>query len=411
MNVLRALRQLLAIPFRFHLAGSFCIVLVVTSVLALQVMDRRRFASGDIHRDVMDRWGAPIAQPAPSVRWVPSGTVFNTLEALPLDRQQVEVDARMSYRKRGLVYFSGFEFAFRGSYVVHNREGRDIDIAFVFPIDLERNKVLLSDLSFSVDGRPARIDLSKGADKLVWTGRLKDGTEAAFAIAYHGRGLDSFTYKLDPALPVRGFRMTMAVTGGSNFDYADGVVSASRVTRTGDGVVLGWEFASLESGVPVGAIVPSEKSFDRILATMVARSWAGFLAFFAGLALLAAWLDRRLRPHESYLFAASYALFFVLVAYLAAYVHFYLAFAIAALVITLLLVHYTRRVLAPAAGRYMTALVVAFLLVPSIAVILEGHTGLVYTLEVLACLVAAMALTTRTEFRTVSTRLTSPAQA
>src|SRR5204863_5294268 len=155
--------------------------------------DRRRFANGDLHRDVMDRWGAPIVQPAPSVRWVPSGTVFNALRSLPLDRQEIGVDATMSYRKRGLVYFSGFEFAFRGSYVVHNREGRDIDIAFVFPIDLERNKVLLSDLAFTVDGAPAKIDLAQGQEKLVWTGRVNDGQEVRFTIAYRGRGLDSLT--------------------------------------------------------------------------------------------------------------------------------------------------------------------------------------------------------------------------
>src|SRR6185436_2317165 len=122
-------------------------------------------------------------------------------------------------------------------------------------------KVLLSDLSFAVNDRPARIDLAGGAEKLVWTGRVRDGEEVAFAIAYRGRGL--------------------AVAGGRNYDYADGVVSAAKVDETGDGVKLAWEFASLESGVPVGVIVPSEKSFDRILATMTRRSWATFLGFFA----------------------------------------------------------------------------------------------------------------------------------
>ena len=40
-----------------------------------------------LYRDVMDRWG-PIVQPGPSVRYVPSGAVFNSLAALPCSRKK-----------------------------------------------------------------------------------------------------------------------------------------------------------------------------------------------------------------------------------------------------------------------------------------------------------------------------------
>ena len=188
---MKRLLALLLLPKRYHFFGSLLIVAIVSIAISTQMTHRGTFANSELHRDVMDRWGAPIVQPGPSVRYVPSGTVFSSLSALPLLSQEVVVDADMNYRKRGLVYFSGFDFTFRGDYAAENDQGRDIDIAFVFPINLEKNKVLLSNLVFTVNGQPSKIDLEGGGDKLLWTGRLAPGQRVAFRVAFHGRGLDS----------------------------------------------------------------------------------------------------------------------------------------------------------------------------------------------------------------------------
>jgi hypothetical protein len=395
--VLKWLRLLFAEPIRFHFWGSFAIVLVVSTALAIRITDRRGFADGDLHRNVMERWGAPIHQPMPSVRYVPTGTVFNTLESLPITRQEVVVDAVMNYRKRGLVYFSGFDFRFAGAFDTENPFDRDIDVAFVFPIGLEKNKVLLSELSFTVNGAAAPVALGPAGDKLVWTGRLRPHDRLAFQVAFAGRGLDAFTYAMDPAAAVRNVRLTVNIRGGDNFDYADGVVPATQVERHGPGPRLTWRFDSLESGIPIGVVLPSEKSFDDIISTFVRRSWAGFLLFFAGLVALALHCGRRLRTFEAYLFAAAYALFHVLVAYLAAFMHFYAAYALALLVTGALVCGYAARLLARRAWRPAAALVAASLAVPSLAVVLQGYTGLIYTLEALALVTAAMAASIRPE--------------
>ena len=130
----------------------------------------------------------------------------------------------------------------------------------MFPINLEKNKVLLSNLVFTVNGEPKKVDLESGSDKLVWTGRLVAGAEVAFRVAFHGRGLDSLTYTLDPAAPVRNLHLAMHIRGGANFDYPDGVVPANSARAQSDEVWLDWRYDSLQSGIPVGVILPSEKS-------------------------------------------------------------------------------------------------------------------------------------------------------
>jgi len=395
--VLKYLRLFLVEPIRFHFWGSLGIVLAVSAALAVRITDRRGFADGELHRDVMERWGAPIQQPMPSVRYVPTGTVFNALEPLPLTRQAVTVDAAMNYRKRGLVYFSGFDFRFSGDFDAENPFDRDVDVAFVFPINLQKNKVLLSELSFTVNGAPAPVELGKDGDKLLWTGRLRPKERLAFRVAFKGRGLDAFTYAMDPGAAVRNVSLTVNIRGGGNFDYADGVVPATSVEREGDAVRLAWRFDSLESGIPMGVVLPSEKSFDAIIATFVGRSWAGFLLFFAGLVALCLHHGRPPRIFESYLFAAAYALFFVLVAYLAAYLHFYAAWALALSVTGGLLCGYAALLLPRGAWKAVAGLVAGGLAVPTLAVILQGYTGLVYTLEALALVAALMVASARPE--------------
>jgi hypothetical protein len=314
-----------------------------------------------------------------------------------LTRQAVTVDAAMNYRKRGLVYFSGFDFRFGGDFDTENPFDRDVDVAFVFPISLEKNKVLLSELSFTVNGAPAPVELGKDGDKLLWTGRLRPKERLAFRVAFKGRGLDAFTYAMDPGAAVRNVSLAVNIRGGDNFDYPDGVVPATSVERVGDAVRLAWRFDSLESGIPIGVVLPSEKSFDAIIATFVGRSWAGFLLFFAGLVALCLHHGRPPRIFESYLFAAAYALFFVLVAYLAAYLHFYAAWALALSVTGGLLCGYAALLLPRGAWKAVAGLVAGGLAVPTLAVILQGYTGLIYTLEALALVAALMVASARPE--------------
>lgn len=403
--MLKLLRLLVVEPFRFHFWGSLAIVAVVCGVLVFRIHDRRGFADGELHRDVMERWGAPIHQPMPSVRFVPRGTVFNALEPLPLTRQQVHVDAAMNYRKRGLVYFSGFDFRFTGQFDTVNPLDREVEVVFVFPIAMEKNRVLLSDLTFTVNGAAAPVALGEGGDRLVWTGRLAPGEKLAFAVAFEGRGLDAFTYAMDPAAAVRDVGLTIEIRGGDNFDYADGVVPATAVEQTGETTKLTWRFDALESGIPIGVVLPSERSFDRIIATFTLRSGAGFLLLFGGLAALCLYHGRRLRMFESYLFASAYAIFFVLVAYLAAYVHFYAAWALALAIAGGLLCGYAALLLPGRAWRAMALLVAAALALPTLAVILQGYTGLIYTLEALALLAALMVASARPEGQRVLSAL------
>jgi hypothetical protein len=377
-----------------HLFGSLFIVAFASAVISDQVSHRTDFADSELVKEVESVWGAPVSQPAPSLRAVQSGSIFTELRPVAFDQQHVQVDARMNYRKRGLRYFSGFDFTFSGHYTAVNRFDHDADVAFIFPLTANKSQVLLSELMFKVNGADASLDLGEEGNRLMWTGRIPQGATAEFFIRYRARGLESFLYRLDPSLPAHDVKLHVGVQGGENYDYPAGALAAQKITQASGAVALDWEFPSLESGVNLGVILPSEMTYDTVIATMAQRSWVPFLALIAGLAALGIRHRRPLAFYEAYLVAASYGFFFVLLAYLAAFMNFYLAYGISLLGIGAAVTAFLRRIF-PTERRWVLASTWGVtMLVPTGAVVLQGYTGLIYTLEILAVLLGLMVAAT-----------------
>lgn len=385
--------------FDQHWAGSFFIIAFAVWVIAGQVSSRTDFANTEVAQDVESRWGAPVEQAAPSLRAVQSGTVFTELAPVSLSQQRVSVDATMNYRKRGLAYFSGFDFVFDGAYLAENPEQHDIDVAFVFPIEVDKSQVLLSELSFTVDGQPSSLDLGERGDRLVWTGRLPVGGKSEFHIRYRARGLESFIYRLDPSLQARNVTLNINVTGGDNIDYPPYVLAASGRTSGDDRASLEWKYPSLESGVAMGVILPSVKKYDELMATMAFRAVVPGIVFLIGLSILSLRHKRKLHVWETYVAAAAFGFTSVLLAYLGAFLHFLAAWGITMVGMGAAVVLYVWRLFPQERIQWLIGAWVATQVLPTLAVLLPGYTGLLYTLEILAGLLAVMTLVTRKEVR------------
>lgn len=379
--------------------GALLIVWTATLVISGQVESRDDFATSELASGVEERWGAPVDQPAPSVRAVPSGTVFTSLEPMALSQQHVTVDATMNYRKRGLRFFSGFDFDFTGQYAVENPKPSDIDVAFVFPIEVNKAQVLMSDLQFLVDGAPAPMELGAERNRLVWTGRIGASETRRFTIRYRARGLDSFTYRLDPSLPAKDVSLHVGVVGGDNFDYPAGALSASSVTRSSDGLGLDWRFSTLESGVSLGVVLPSLKSWDTVIATMARRAWFPFLGLLAMLFALGVKHRRPMASYETLLVASVFGFTFVVVAYLSALVSFEVAWPVAVVGLGAIFTGWMTRLLPQERWRTFAGVWLVTMGVPTLAVVAQGYTGVIYTAELLVGLVGALVLSTRASVR------------
>jgi hypothetical protein len=394
-----AIRSAFRFMWKSHLLLALVPVVAAGVIVGGQVEDRADFANTELAQGVEDRWGEPVRQPAPSLRVVESGSVFTELKPMPFDSQHVRVDAAMNYRKRGLRYFSGFDFTFRADYAYANRSTHDEDVAFIFPIEFNKSQVLLSDVELSVNGKPAQVELKENGTCLLWTGRVPGGSRVAFTLGYKARGLGSFIYRLDPSLAAKDIAVHLSVTGGDNFDFPEGTLSAQSITQTHDALTFDWRYSALESGVTLGLILPSEKSYDAIIATMARRAWAPFLSFFGLWFVLSLGSRRKLMFYEVALLSVTYAFFFVLVAYLSAFIHFYVAWPLGLAVMGAAATLYLKK-LFPETKAWLFALGWVWSMgVPTLAVVVPGYTGLIYTLELLAALLVALHLSLKPNVR------------
>lgn len=218
-------------------------------------------------------------------------------------------------------------------------------------------------------------------------------------IGYRARGLDRFSYRLDPSLPANDVRLHVGVVGGDNYDYPAGSLSAARVTQSKDALALDWAFASLEAGVALGVVLPSQQAWDTTIATMARRAWAPGLALFALLFVLGVRHRRPLALYERVLAASLFGFTFVLTAYLAAFLPFLVAWPLAVLGLGAAFVAWLGRVFEAERRWLLAGAWAACMVVPTGAVVLTGYTGLIYTLELLAALLGALALSTRPAVR------------
>jgi hypothetical protein len=257
----------------------------------------------------------------------------------------------------------------------------------------------MSDLQFLVDGNAAPLELGDQRNRLVWTGRIEKGAERSFTIRYRARGLDSFTYRLDPSLPAKDVKLHVGVLGGDNFDYPAGVLSASSVAQSKRAIALDWSFSTLESGVSLGVRLPSLKTWDTIIASMSRRAWFPFLALVVLLMGIGVKHRRALAFYETPLVGALFGFTFVLIAYLSAFLTFEIAWPVSVVGLGVVFTVWLSRLMPDESKRTFAGLWIATMAIPTLAVVAQGYTGLIYTVELLAGLIGALVLSTRTSVR------------
>ena len=213
-------------------------------------------------------------------------------------------------------------------------------------------------------------------------------------------------YAMDPSLRADNVHIEFKVKGGENIDYPQGALSAQQVQHSEEGVTLLWDFPSLQSGVMVGAVLPSQKTYDTLISSMALRGNITFVVLMGLLIALSIHHRRKFLFFESYLLAAAYGFSFDFLAYLAAFMNFYVAYMMTLFVFGGITCFYLLKIFPQERPWVFGLLWISTWLIPTFAVILEGYTGLIYTLELLVALFGLMRLSMNDSIRNL---LSAPA--
>ena len=361
-----------------------------------------------LSRDVDQMWGpAGLAQEAPTV------TVAGT-QGPALDPDSSRIDVRLEHheRYRGLLWFSTYTVAFRGTYTVKpDPQGRIVWFEFVLPADV----TLFENLGVAVDDQPRAIDDLKQGN-LIKLQPVTDGAPHAVTVTYKARGRDRWTYALgdedaDRTAHVRDFLLT-ATTNFRNIDYSvdqGGISPTEPAASEGAGMRAAWKIEDAHTRQRIGIEMPHRLDAGPVAGRMAYYAPVSLLFFFTVLFTVMLLQKVPLHPMHYLFISAGFFAFHILLAYLVDKIDIYYAFWVSAVVSVFLVVSYMQLVAGlKFAVVYVGLAQLVYLIGFSYAFFWTGWTGLTVVIMAVVTLFVLMQATGRVNWSEVFRRPPAP---
>lgn len=351
-------------------------------MFGLRLEDRTYKASYQQLASVKQIWGGNLAQPMPSVRYKRSGSDVSRLSRGEIEQAKLVVDLRMDYRKKGLVYYTGYNVDFLGQYQVRNPENEKIYLSFIFPYPTRAGEGLLRDVKLLINGEEDRDDTEYQPNLALWTGVLEPEQILEFSLRYQGRGLDQFIHGFEAGHQINNFSATLRVHGAKELDYPVATMPPTEPPEdTEDGKILTWKLDRTQTQLNLGVILPDRLNVEQQLGVMSFRAPFFFLLFLVSVALIIHLAKHPPRFMPLAILSFTYFLFYPLFAYLLMYINLVLALALSFTAIGLMIFNYARLLYGVPIA---LAIALAYTLyggVTTIAALLPSYTGLILTIE------------------------------
>lgn len=341
-------------------------------------------------------WGGNLAQPMPSVRYKRFGSDVSTLSKGEIDASDISVILKVDYRKKGLVYYTGYNAKFMGKYTIKNPENENIYLSFIFPYPTRQGEGVLQNVKLLVNGKEDIEDTEYQSNLALWTGLLNPSDTLEIMVKYDGRGLDQLKYGFEPGKQINNFTMKVDVQGAKNLDYAESTMPPTEPSQeTPQGKILIWKLDKALTQLNIGVILPDKLNVEKQLFVMVYRAPVFFLMFLVALGVIIRLSGESLNFIPIVVTSVAYFFFYPLFAYLVIYVGVTLAFIISFGSIGLLILNYTRILYGIKMALTIVMAYTFFLGITSLSALLPTYTGLILTIEGLVLMGTVMQVLSR----------------
>jgi inner membrane protein involved in colicin E2 resistance len=396
------LKRMAAITFIF-----FCTT-VAWAILGSTIYYRSSVPAEALRSSVSNTWGVQQEQKPASASYtvrtqhvekttengkvVERQTEQDTQVMLPLERSDIDVDLRLEYRQKGLLWFSTYTVAFNGTYRFRNTTGRSQSIDFNFPYPA--SQATYDAVVFMINGVPVadrNVAGSIGGSKMM----APDET-VEIAVGYRSQGLDRWTYNFQgqPAR-IQDFNLDMT-TDFRAIDFPENTLSPVQREETANGWRLNWNYSSLVTSYGIAMEMPRRLQPGPLAGQISYFAPVSLFFFFFLMFIITTVRNIDLHPMNYFFLATAFFAFHLLLAYLVDHVSVHTSFIICSLVSVFLVVSYLRLVvnmrfaLVEAAGMQFV-----FLILFSYAFFFQGFTGLAITIGAIVTLFLVMQVTGR----------------
>ena len=396
-------KRIIAIVFIFICTS------VAWLILGATVFSRTYNSGFDSNSRVESTWGTAQNQAPPTAGYV----VFDTKDEetiengfkftkkvttqrtiqLPLEASNINVDLNLNHRQKGLLWYSTYKVAFRGTYTFRNNSDKEQEINF--ELKFPTSQAIYDDLTFIVDGNPAPFSNQQNA--AIATVKIGAGKTAQLTIGYNSQGLNEWRYSFGTGevAQVRDFNLHMT-TNFKDIDFPDNTLSPSEKRETDNGWDLTWNYTNLLSGYQIAMAMPEKLQPGPLAGKISFFAPVSLFFFFFLMLIITTMRGIELHPMNYFFLAAAFFSFHLLLAYLVDHVSIHSSFAISAAVSIFLVVTYLRLVVGIRfASREAALAQFIYLVMFSYAFFLKGFTGLAITIGAVLTLFVVMQVTGR----------------
>ncbi|MEW6572494.1 MAG: inner membrane CreD family protein [Bacillota bacterium] len=384
-------------------------------VLGGTVQTRTATQDERLKSEVGQLWGTAQRQKAPTVRYeitketkvektVDSKTVIETkvektTRFLPIAGSQIDVDLKVDYRRKGLLWYSTYHVGFDGNYKVVNDTGEERQVFFDF--EFPNSGAIYDDFRFLIGGIEVK-NLQVEAGRVTGTAKLKPGQAENFSVSYNSQGMDEWWYDFgDDVSQIKNFALTMN-TDFKKIDFPQNSISPTTKVETDKGWQLVWQYSNLLTGVKIGMEMPKKLNPGPWVASVSYFAPVSLFFFLFILFIITSLRSVKIHPMNYLFVCAAFFSFHLLLAYLVDHISIHAAFIVCSLVSIFLVVSYMRLVV----GKRFAFVEVGlsqfvYLVVFSYTFFFQGYTGLAVTILSIVTLFVIMQLTGRVNWEEV----------
>ncbi|MBE9563081.1 MAG: hypothetical protein IMF12_09505 [Proteobacteria bacterium] len=352
-------------------------------VMLADRLDRRTYKAMSYQlQSVKKIWGGNLAQPMPSIRYKLFGSDVSILNKGEIDSSNIHVAIKVDYRKKGLVYYTGYNAKFNGKYIIQNPENEKIYLSFIFPYPTQQGEGVLQNVKLLVNGKEDINDTEYQPNLALWTGLLEPATSLEITVLYDGRGLNQFKYGFEPNKQINNFTMKVDVQGAKNLDYAGSTMPPTELSHeTEQGKILVWKLDKALTQLNIGVILPDKLNVEKQLFVMSHRAPVFFLLFLISLIAIIRLAGEKINFIQVAIISLAYFLFYPLLAYLLISLGVIVAFLTSFICIGLLIFNYIRILHGIKMAFAVVIAYIFYLGITSLAALLPTYTGLILIIE------------------------------
>lgn len=342
-------------------------------------------------------WGTPLVQEAPTFGVTLPGR--EQVRWLMASKNDIKVDLKLDYRKKGLMWYPTYTCAFDGTYTIANTEpvAQKVKIHFNFPA----KGGTFDGFAMTLDGKDIQVpvDTREGAGEIV---ELAPGASREFRVTYRTRGLREWRYQHDRNTGrVKNLALTVK-TDFAKVDFPDGTSSPSSLEIGRKDAVLSWKATDQITREDIGITIPEKLNPGPVTSRITFFAPVCLIFFFILTATINIMYRVSIHPMHYLFVAAGFFAFHLLLSYLVAFIDIHLAFGVSAVVSVFLVTSYLSAALGKAfPWKVAAAGQVFFLVLFSYSFFLQGMTGLTVAIGSVVTLGILMKMTAHVDWAEV----------